>query len=160
MRIRALAIAFALTAATPALAGPPWISIELPANPFDRASRGAFLLVHTYHHGTAVSFPLRGSAEGIVNGERRSIPLTFEQTSRSGVYALRNQWGSGGVWTLVITLRQSDHSNDAAQALVEIGATGDVTSVRVPTRRHREYLIPTLTEMAAIEAGLRARAGG
>ena len=30
---------------------PPWISIETPPNPYDPASRGAFLVVHTFHHG-------------------------------------------------------------------------------------------------------------
>ena len=39
-----------LAAAAPAF-GPPWISIETPPNPYDAASRGAFLLVHTFHHG-------------------------------------------------------------------------------------------------------------
>lgn len=159
MRIRALAVALALTVATPALAGPPWLSIELPANPYDRASRGAYLLVHTYHHGTSVGFPLTGSAEGIVNGERKSVALRFENTSRTGVYSLRNSWGNAGVWTLVITLRQSKHSGDQAQALVEIGANGEVARVRVPTRQTKEHLLPVIASKAEIETALRARSG-
>ena len=51
--------------------GPPWISIEYPANPFDRSSRGAYLYVHTFHHDDAVEATLTGTAEGIVDGTRR-----------------------------------------------------------------------------------------
>src|SRR5437868_1676283 len=74
-RIRCFGLAAALSAflAAPALAGPPWISIELPVNPYDESTRGAFLLVHEFHHGTPVSYIVTGTAEGIVNGERRSI---------------------------------------------------------------------------------------
>ena len=74
------------------VAGPPWISIEYPVNPFDRTTRGAHLLVHAYYHGTPVAYPVSGTAEGIVNGERRTMTLRFETTSRTGVYALRKQW--------------------------------------------------------------------
>src|SRR5437588_626712 len=74
-RMRSLGLAAVVSAlvATPALAGPPWISIELPANPYDQATRGAFLLVHAFHHGEPIGYLVTGTAEGIVGGERRSI---------------------------------------------------------------------------------------
>src|SRR2546422_4271544 len=88
IRLRSLALAAlacALVAApAPAfgLKGPPWISIELPANPYDKSTRDAFLLVHAFHHGTAMGFIVTGTAEGMVNGERRSVKLDFAETSR------------------------------------------------------------------------------
>src|SRR3990172_10738085 len=102
---RALAIAAiaAVGLAAPALAGPPWISIELPANPHDASTRGAFLLVHAFHHGTPMGFPITGTAEGIVNGERRSLKLEFDETARAGVFALKRMWPAGGTRALVIT---------------------------------------------------------
>src|SRR6266566_204219 len=75
IRIRSLAlaaVACALVAApAPAfgLKGPPWISIELPANPYDKSTRDAFLLVHAFHHGTAMGFIVTGTAEGMLNGD-------------------------------------------------------------------------------------------
>lgn len=145
-------------AATPRLAhaGPPWISIELPANPFDAASRGAFLLVHAFHHGQEVAFPLSGTAEGLVKGERRSIPLRFERTSRSGVYALKKQWGDEGEWTLVLTVSQG--KDDVAQALVQISGGGETVSVKVPTRQEGNWTIPRRITVAEIEGSLRERA--
>ena len=58
------ASSLAVAAASPVF-GPPWISIETPPNPFDATSRGAFLVVHTYHHGDVVASGVNGSAEGI-----------------------------------------------------------------------------------------------
>ena len=51
-RVRAAMIAAALvTLAAPALAGPPWISVEHPSNPHHPSTRGAAFLVRAYHHG-------------------------------------------------------------------------------------------------------------
>src|SRR5919197_1933024 len=84
--------------------GPPWISIEYPANPLDASTRGAYLLVHAFHHQTPMASPVHGTAEGLVRGERKSISLRFDTTSRPGVYALRKQWSDDGVWSLVISV--------------------------------------------------------
>src|SRR3990172_6643991 len=87
-----------LATASPLLAGPPWLAIELPPNPFDRASRGAFLLVHVFHYQNSADEAVTGRAIGIVGGERRTVTLSFERTSRPGVLALRNSWGGRGEW--------------------------------------------------------------
>ena len=67
-------------AMAPARVGPPWISIEYPPSPYDRTTRDAFLLVHAFHHGTPMNFPVAGKAVGVVNGERRSITLESRST--------------------------------------------------------------------------------
>jgi hypothetical protein len=153
IRILSLAVLFATALATPALGlrlGPPWISIEYPVNPHDQSMRGAFLLVHVFHHSTPIVYPVEGTAEGIVNGERRSIKLEFTQTSRTGVYGLRRQWPVEGVWMLVI--------KGGATAVVELGPDGAISSVNVPTRQEREWTIPTDVSMDDIDRALRARA--
>ena len=68
------AAVLAVGAAAPAF-GPPWISIETPPNPHDPALRGAFLVVHTFHHGNLTASGVTGAAEGIVGGARKTIPL-------------------------------------------------------------------------------------
>ncbi len=108
-----------------ATVGPPWISIELPANPFERSANGAVMLVHAYHHGDQVDFPVSGTAWGLVNGERRSIELEFARTSRSGVYALKQQWPSQGHWVLGISL--GTHNKADASLVIELGRGGGVT---------------------------------
>ena len=143
--------------AVPVVVGPPWISIEYPANPFDRTSRGAYLLVHAFHHGTPSPFPVSGTAEGIVGGARRTVRLAFTPTGRPGVYALRKQWGDAGTWALVVRVTQE--SSDVATAIVELAPTGEVARVQVPTARHREGDFPRPVGVAEVEALLRARAG-
>jgi hypothetical protein len=148
----------ALIVATPdvAAAGPPWISIELPANPFDAVSRGAYLLVHAFHHGTPMNFPVTGRAEGIVKGERKTITLTFEPTERAGVFALRNQWGEEGEWTLVLSVSQGKGDGNTATALVQI-SEGQVFSVQVPAEQRGQWKIPRAVTLAEVEATLRDR---
>ena len=140
-----------------ATAGPPWISIETPVNPYDATTKDAFLLVHAFHHGTAVAAPVSGTAEGIVNGERRSVKLEFTSTSRIGAFALNKQWGDAGIWTLVIAVHQ--HDSDVAQALVEVGPDGEVARVQVPTRvGERNFRFPRELSAQEIDAALRLRA--
>ena len=157
LRAVALAAAFSAVFAAPALAkGPPWISIELPVNPYDRTMQGAFLLVHAFHHQTPIGFPIEGTAEGMVNGERRTVKLEFSETSRDGVYALKRTWATDGVWTLVIRVNQGP--GDGATAVVELGADGEVASVRVPTRQQGSWTVPAPVAMADVDQALRARA--
>jgi len=112
----------AVMAMAPAPVGPPWISIEYPPSPFDATTRDAFLLVHAFHHGTPMNFPVAGKAEGVVAGKRKSITLDFTRTSRDGVYALKRQWPTEGNWVLAIDVSQA--ADDKAGALVELSATG------------------------------------
>src|SRR5882724_11388179 len=160
IRIRSLALAALASAlvAAPAfgLKGPPWISIELPANPYDKSTRAAFLLVHAFHHGTAMGFIVSGTAEGMVNGERRSLKLDFAETSREGVFALKRTWPREGTWTLVIKANQGP--DDAATAVVELGPDGDVAAIRVPTMQRGEWTVPAPVSLGEIDAALRARA--
>jgi hypothetical protein len=156
MRIHRLVAAAALLATT-AFMGPPWISIETPANPYDTGSRGAYLLVHAFHHGTPVNFPVSGTAEGLVAGARKTVALEFKNTSRPGVYALHKQWTDDGVWTLVLGVTQGDGEFNTAKAVVEIGANGQVASVTVPTKMAGIHRVPDVVKMADVEAGLRTR---
>jgi len=148
--LAALAIA---CGAAPAAAGPPWVGIEVPANPLHSSSRGALLLVHAYHHGTPVGFPVSGTAEGLVGGQRRSQPLEFTETPWPGVYALRFESPSDGAWVLAITVRQGQERHDAATAIVRI-ADGAVVGVTVPTQGRG----PRPVSPADVESALRAHA--
>jgi hypothetical protein len=157
-RIRSLALAALATTlvAVPALAGPPWISIELPADPYDAATRGAFLVVRAFHCATPARERVSGTAEGIVNGERQTVPLEFAETGREGVYALKRTWPEQGTWTLVVRAHQGP--NTAATAVLEVGPDGAVTSIRVPTMVRGGWTVPAPIAISEIEAGLRLRA--
>ena len=138
-----------------AVIGPPWISIEYPPSPYDASTRDAFLLVHTFHHGTPIVAPVTGTAEGIVAGQRRSMPLKFAGTSRTGDYALNKQWSAEGSWVLFITASQGP--DDDVTAVVELNTGGQVASVRVPTERRGSWRIPSDVSASERETIVRER---
>lgn len=144
-----------LASATAAVAGPPWISIELPANPLDPSTRGAYLLVHTFHHEQVTRELVSGTAEGMVRGQRRTIELEFDRTSRPGVLALKRQWPAEGTWVLALRVGRGEGS---ATALVGIAANGEVRFVRVPTNPSADgrFWWPKPVTTADVERELRA----
>jgi hypothetical protein len=141
-----------VTANAAMLKWPPWISIESPVNPFDASARGAVMLVHaTFREGPAQLSDLSGTAEGLVNGARRTIPLRFDDIGRPNTFALRRQWPAGGAWLVRISLKSTT-------AIVTFDNAGNVASVRVPVTVANGQSLPrevaareidsTLTEVA------------
>lgn len=146
--VRAAPLAAPLVGAT-ALKWPPWLSIEWPVNPFDRTSEGALLLVHAaMHDHTPTRADLTGAAEGLVSGQRRTVPLHFDASSVPGIFSLRSQWPTEGTWLLRITLGGS------TTAMVTLDARGDVASVQVPTRGAGHDRIPRSVTSGEIDATL------
>jgi hypothetical protein len=120
--------ALAFTAAPtpePAPVGAPWLSLEIPANPMDPEARDAVFLLHAYYHGNPARFPAVGTAEGLVNGKRQSIALKITETSRAGVYAVKQQWPTEGEWVLSVGVNAG---GDGPALLVELGPNGGVES--------------------------------
>jgi hypothetical protein len=127
---------------------PPWLSIETPVNPFDASARGAICLVHAAaHDGPPDISALTGTAEGLVSGTRRSIPLKRESTSRPGVFAVRKQWPSEGAWVLRITL-------ESTTAIVALDRKDNVASVRIPTMLAEGRPIPRAVVARDIDSTL------
>ena len=157
LRSATLASALTLIAFSSALAGPPWIAIEYPANPFDRTSRDGFLTVRTYHHGNLQARTLTGTAEGIVNGKRQTMRLDIRPGSQPGMYVVRWQRPANGRWVLVINA--GDRGVVDASAVVEISPTGGIAGVTVPTRHVGDgWIGPRAVAAAEIEGLLQGRA--
>jgi hypothetical protein len=157
LRPLALVTALSFTAFSSALAGPPWISIEYPANPYDRTSQGAFLTVRTYHHGDFQNKNVTGRAEGVVNGKRESMALDIRPGSQPGMYVVRWQRPATGRWVLVIN--SGTQGVTEATAVVEISPTGGIAGVTVPTRdAGNGWISPRAVAAAEIDALLNGRA--
>jgi hypothetical protein len=155
------AVALSLIAATPnpsALSSmrivrwPPWLSIESPVNPWDPASRGVAFYVHTMsREGVPSLADVTASAEGLVNGARRTVPLELAATTRPGVFSVRRSWPADGAWIVRVSLLTTT-------ALIVLDRDGSVGSVRIPTERTSGGVVPrsisqrevdsTLTELA------------
>lgn len=153
-RAAALAAMLVLVVATTALAGPPWLSIELPANPYDRLTRGAIALVRTYHHGGPIQLQVRATAEGLIDGERVSLPLELVATGATGLYALRGDLPARGAWVLVV---HGGAEGEGVTAIVDVGPAGVIRAVEVPTRGENPP-IPREVTGQEIDARLRSLA--
>ena len=134
-----LATAPLLVAATIAIAGPPWISIEYPPNRLDKETRGALALVRIYHHENAGQFPVEGTAEGVVDGERVSLPLKFTPVGDEGVWAAWGRIPEEGNWVLAI--HGTDGVSKAEISILAALADGnqEISFVKVPRSREGNW---------------------
>jgi hypothetical protein len=137
----------AVTVAAPTIAKwPPWISIESPVNPFDASVHGAaFLIRAAVREGTPTIANVSGTAEGLVNGTRKTLPLRLDTTDRPGVFAVRKQWPAEGTWILRISLLTTT-------AIVSIDKAGNVGAVIVPTIAQSGQRIPRAVAAREIDA--------
>lgn len=138
-----------------AVAGPPWIAIEYPVNPHDPLTRDAFMTVRTYHHGDQVGHELIGTAEGLVDGQRRSMRLDIRRLPQAGAYAVRWRKPADGNWVLVVSSRQE--GKHLATAVVTVDNSGRVARVSVPSRpvEGGRWQVPRSVAAAEVNAILR-----
>jgi hypothetical protein len=111
--VAALALTLVFAAAAPALAGPPWISVEV-------LPYGTSFIVRTYHHGAPNPIELTGTAEGTVNGKRISLPLTFKLAGKEkNAFTVEPVWADSGVWVLNIATPPDEHGSVGATLLID-----------------------------------------
>ena len=150
MQRLALALAISLAAATPAVAGPPWLTVEFRPSTF-----AGFLMIRTFHHGTPEPMPLTGTAEGLVNGQRRSVPLSFTLAEEPNVYAVAMTWGREGVWVLNVAAAAA---HIGAGAVVGVDRNGEPAFVRFPRTAIGASRTATAREVDAMLRALDANA--
>jgi len=144
----AAVLAPALAAPPTAAACPPQITVERPS----AAADTAFVLVHASPGCQRGNVTVTGTAEGLIDGARRSIALEVAATGTEGVYRVRRQWPRTGVWVLRLVVHAGEGS---ATALVGIGASGEIAAVRQQDPARRIY--PRITD-ADVDAMLRSLA--
>lgn len=117
----ACALVITLMLAPLAFAGGFYLEVERPASS-DASLKDVVLLVHPTGCHKPEDANLTATAEGIVNGERVSVPLQFTRTAK-GVFAIKKQWGAEGAWVLAIT---GEYNKAVRGIVVELGARGDL----------------------------------
>lgn len=106
------------------------------------ASDGTVLVVHTYGCDQPSRAKLIGTAEGLVAGQRQSIPLKLKATAK-GVYAIAWQPPAEGTWVLAVT---GTYRGQVSSLLVNINEEGQAV-LPAPNKRglHIEPLRRNLT---------------
>src|SRR6185295_8116585 len=120
--LASLTIALLLAIAAPALAGGFQLSIATPDGSTDPQMKGAVLIARTYGCHQPADAKLSATAEGFVNGQRKSLPIELRSIG-SGVYAIKQEWPSEGTWVLALT---GAYNGMTSSVLVELGPNGTV----------------------------------
>ncbi|HUG39495.1 MAG TPA: hypothetical protein VMM12_03365 [Longimicrobiales bacterium] len=149
-----LLLTLASAATLMAAAGPPWIAIEYPANPHDPETRGALMVVRTYHHESAVGAEISARALATVDGRRVTVALRVRETSRPGVYAIRGALPGTGASVVTVT---RGSGSDGATALVAMNQHGEILAVQVPHRtvENGRWVVPRAPTADEVEMLLR-----
>ena len=107
----------------------------------EAAKDGRSLVVRTYNCGTPASLSLEGTAEGLVGGQRRTIPLEVARAAEGGVFNVARQWPAEGQWALVFTVA----GGHPVSTLVKL-EPGD--AVRIASQK-QGYLKPSAERIVA-----------
>lgn len=111
-----------LAISSSALAGGFQLSVETPNSSSDAQMKDAVLVARTYGCHQPADARLSATAEGLVNGARKSVALELRSIG-SGVYAIKQQWASEGTWVLTLT---GAYNGMTSSVLVELGPNGKV----------------------------------
>lgn len=120
-------------------------TIGSPVAAQDFRSKTAAFVFRTEGCADPEKSQISGTAEGLVQGERRSVPLKVMSMSRPGVYAVYQTWPAGGNW--VVNLKGTCTEANAG-ALVPIGPKGFI--------RESAKFFPRPATAAEIETSLKA----
>ena len=120
--LASLSSSLLLAIASPALAGGFQLSVETPTGSSDPQLKDVVLVARTYGCHQPADAKLSASAEGFVEGNRKSLPLELRSIG-SGVYAIKQQWPSEGTWVLALT---GAYNGMTSSVLVELGPNGKV----------------------------------
>jgi hypothetical protein len=123
--------------------GPPIAGQAQPA-------KGSLLVVRPAGCADLASAQISATAEGLVDGTRRSVPLKLAPLPKAGVHAVPKEWPKGGVWIVSLVGTCADKT---VGAIVAVGSSFDYKRQSVKLLGHR----PTAAE---IDASLKALTSG
>jgi len=114
------AIAISLLA-TLAMADGFTFTIGSPVAAQEAPFKSAAFVFRTERCAEPAKSQITATAEGIVHGARRSVPLKVSALQRPGVYAVFQNWGNEGRWVVVL---KGVCEHETAGAIVPIGPKG------------------------------------
>ena len=109
---------FSLFLYTSASAGGFHISVKKTNGESTAYAKNVMLVVQPFGCHKPTDAEITGTAEGIINGTRKTIELKFVKNN-NGESTLTKQWPDEGVWVIAINASYNDAKSSA---LVEVGA--------------------------------------
>jgi hypothetical protein len=129
--------------AAPLLAGALRLEVGNPATNQEALAQHAVLVAWTTACHSPEKTSLTATAEGVVNGIRKSIPLKVLSLSTPGTFAVTRDWPNEGTWAIKIVATNPEYKDYATSAVVPIqNNVAQTTAVR------RFYHAPTESELS------------
>ncbi len=92
---------------------------DLKANP-EAIAKNALVVAHITACHSPEKTTIAATAEGIVNGQRRTVPLKVLYLSQPGVFAVSHEWPRDGAWTVKMIATNPEYRNYATAVVVPI----------------------------------------
>lgn len=109
-----------LSGMTAALAGGMTVTLELPPYSTDTKIKEAALMVKVVGCEDPKVWVATATAEGLVNGERKSIEIKTTKI-KPGYFAIKPEWPTTGAWVLIVHAGYKDHPQHLVVPLGEKG---------------------------------------
>ena len=124
---------FALSILTiPLFAGALLLEVGNPtSNPEAMKNHAALVARITACHSPGET-TVTATAEGVVNGMRKSIPLKVISLSTAGTFAVTREWPEQGIWAIKLVATNPEYRDYAASVLVPIRSD----SVQLSAAKH------------------------
>jgi hypothetical protein len=112
---------FALSVvAAPLLAGALLLEVGNPAANREALEKHAVLVARITACHSPEKTTVTATAEGIVNGMRKSIPLNVVFLSTAGTFAVTREWPQEGIWAVKMIATNPDYKDYATGVVVPI----------------------------------------
>lgn len=112
------------------LAGGFYIQLGNPAENTEAKSKNAVLVAQLTGCHEAEKGSMEASAEGIVNGKRRSIPLEVSTLSTPGMFAIQQSWPNEGTWVVKMLAKHPAFPNGTSAIVRVNGAQFERTKTK------------------------------
>jgi hypothetical protein len=121
-------------------------------------AKSSLLVVRPGGCANPASAHISATAEGIVNGARRSVPLTLSPLPTPGVHAVPKDWATGGVWIVNLV---GTCAGKTAGAIVPVATVPVVKGTPdITFRRETVKLLAHQATPTEIDASLKALTTG
>ena len=110
----------AVSIATPIFAGALTLEIGNPANSPEAKAKHVVLLARITACHSPEKTDITATAEGLVDGSRKSIPLTVIRLSTPGTFGVAREWPDQGVWAVQMIATNPDYKNYATGILAPV----------------------------------------
>lgn len=129
--------------AAPLFAGALRLEVGNPATNQEALAQHAVVVAWITACHSPKKTTVMATAEGVVNGMRKSIPLKVISLSAPGSFAVTREWSNGGIWAIKMVATNPEYKDYATSAVVPI----QNNAAQLEAAK-RYYHAPTETELS------------